>query len=123
MKKILSTLHVQKEELDRNLAQTGDLVLAEAAYILLSVSGDPDGHERIRKITLTCEKEGTRLAEELKKDAAAWQGLNDQLGRTVGLTAEEFFANPGLYRGIAAEKTVTLSDRYEKIMKEIKEEL
>jgi len=123
MKKILSTLHVQKEELERNMAQTGDLVLAEAAYILLSVSGDPDGHERIRKITLTCEKEGTRLSEELKKDPAAWQGLNDQLGRTVGLTAEEFFSKPGLYRGIAAEKTITLADRYEKIMNELKEAL
>lgn len=123
MKKVLSTLHVQEEVLKKNLTYTGDLVLAEAAYVLLSVSGDPDGHERIRKVTLTCEKEGTRLADELKKDAVAWKGLNDQLGRTVGLTAEEFFANPALYRGIAAEKTKTLAEKYAGVIKTVKEAL
>lgn len=28
----------------------GDMVLAEAAYILLSLSGDPDAHERVRNL-------------------------------------------------------------------------
>ena len=122
-KKILSTLQVQKEELGKNLSQTGGLILAEAAYILLSVSGDPDAHERIRKATLACEKGGTPLMEELKKDEAVWKNLEDQLNRTVHLSAEDFFANPALYRGIAVEKTKTLAEKYAGIMKIIKEAL
>ena len=123
MKKILTTFHVRQDGLKKNLAQTGDLVLAEAAYILLSVSGDPEGHERIRKATLACEKKGVPLAEELRKDGTAWKNLEAQLNRTVGLSAEDFFDNPVLYRGIAVAKTKKLTERYTGSMKRIKKVL
>ncbi len=39
--------------------------------VLLSVSGDTDAHEKIRKITLECEKSGSRLVDALQKDPLA----------------------------------------------------
>ncbi|MBI9104083.1 MAG: adenylosuccinate lyase [Spirochaetales bacterium] len=123
MKKVLSTIHVEEEIIRKNITYTGDLVLAEAAYILISVCGEPDGHEKIRLATLECEKNSTSLAEELHKDDKIWKNLNDQLGKTIGVTAEAFFKNPELYRGLAVERTNKLVDEYGKLVDEIKEAL
>jgi len=123
MKKILSTVHVEEETIRKNITYTGDLVLAEAAYILISVSGEPDGHEKIRKATLECEKNGTTLAAELARDKALWEKLNSQLQATVGFGAEQFFARPELYRGRSVEKTLALADRYRSVTAELKKEL
>ena len=123
MIKITGTLYVDKERLYSNLSFTGDLVLAEAAYILLSCAGEGDAHEVIRKVTLECEKNGTTLAEELPKDENVWSKISNQLRETAGLDAAEFFSKPELYRGKAADKAETISAKYMKLMTELKEKL
>ena len=65
MNKILDSLYVDKDQCMKNLSLTKDLVLSEAAYILLSCSGDTNAHEIIRKITLQCSNEGISLAHAL----------------------------------------------------------
>lgn len=123
MSKVVSTLYVDQEQLQKNLTYTGDLVLAEAAYILLSCAGEGDAHEVIRRVTLDCEKKGTTLAQELPERPEVWNRINAQLKATAGWSAAEFFANPGLYRGLAAEKAAGLADKYRKKMDELKEAL
>ncbi len=123
IKKVLATIHVEEDTIRKNITYTGDLVLAEAAYILISVSGETDGHEKIRKATLKCELNNTTLAVELEKDPDIWRMLNEQLQKTVGISAEKFFAKPELYRGLAVEKTNYLVDRYRNVVATIKEEL
>lgn len=118
MKKILTGLSVVPEGLQKNLSGS-DMVLAEAAYILLAVSGGSaanDAHEIIRKTTLACEKNGSALGAELKKDPVIWKTLEEQLRKTTGLEAENFFKHPELYRGIAAQKAETLGNKYLKLM-------
>ena len=123
MKKVLSTLHVDNEQIRKNLSFTGDLVLAEAAYILLSCAGEPDAHEKIRKVTLESEKTGKKMADLLKKDAEIWNKISKQLDNTAGIDPEIFFSTPELYRGQAAVKAKELSAKYRKEMKILKEKL
>ncbi|MDC7227200.1 MAG: lyase family protein [Spirochaetales bacterium] len=121
MIKITATLYVDKDRLKANLSFTGDLVLAEAAYILLSCAGEPDAHEVIRKVTLKCEENNSTLAVELPKDPQTWKLISDQLMDTAAIDALEFFSKPELYRGKAAEKAEIISAKYKNSMKKLEE--
>lgn len=123
MIKITSTLYVDKERLAANLKFTGDLVLAEAAYILLSCSGESDAHEVIRKVTLECEKNHSTLAEELPKNQEVWNKISSRLKETAGIEAAEFFSKPELYRGKSAEKAEMISKKYTDEMNKLEERL
>ena len=123
MKKVLSTLHVDNERIRANVSYTGDLVLAEAAYILLSCSGEADAHEKIRMITLESEKTGEKMVEILKKNPKIWKNISNQLKKTAGIDPEEFFSRPELYRGQAVFKARSLSEKYSNEMKKLKERL
>ena len=123
MKKILSTLHVNAERLEKNMAGAGDLILAEPAYILLSLSGGNDAHEVIRKITLECGEKGTSFAEELKKDGKTWRAISGRLKDLTGLDPEEFFKKPWLYSGKAKDKALQIAAKYNGITIALKEEL
>jgi len=123
MTKIVNTIRVDRKRLLENITLKGDLVLAEAAYVLLSLSGDTNAHEKIRKITLECEKTGARLVDTLQKDPDLWGYISKRLESTSGEDATSFFSNPQKYCGKAVEKTRDLVIKYRKIMKKIQEVL
>jgi len=124
MLKVVSTLSVDKDRLNRNLHEgAGDLVLAESVYILLSLAGAPDGHEVVRVLTLECDKEKKPLIEALKARPAVWQTLGAELKKRTGWEAETFFSSPELYHGQAPVKARALADKYEALMKTLQEEL
>ncbi len=123
MNKIITTIRVDRKRLLENITLKGDLVLAEAAYVLLSLSGDTDAHEKIRKITLECESEGSGLVDALQKDATLWGYISERLESTTGEDAEEFFSNPQKYCGKAVEKTRDLVGKYRGKMNAIREVL
>ena len=123
IKKVLTTLHVDNEMLRKNLGFTGDLVLAEAAYILLSCGGEPDAHEVIRKVTIESEKSGRRMVDILKSQPAVWETISSQLEKTAGIDPESFFSTPELYRGQAVLKAKMLSEKYKEEMQKLKEKL
>ena len=121
MNKIVTTIRVDRKRLLDNITLKGDLVLAEAAYVLLSLSGDTDAHEKIRKITLECEAEGTRLVDVLQRNPELWRYISERLESTTGEDAVEFFSNPWKYCGKAVEKTMDLVGQYKSKMAAIKE--
>jgi adenylosuccinate lyase len=124
MLKVVSTLSVDKARLDKNLNEgAGDLVLAESVYILLSLAGEPEGHEVVRVLTLECDKEKKPLIEALKARPAVWAKLVHELKERTGWDAETFFSHPELYHGQAPVKAEALADKYEALMKTLKEEL
>ncbi len=124
MLKVVKGLGVDRERLERNLkAGAGDLVLAESVYILLSLAGEPEGHEVVRVLTLECEKEKKPLIEALKARPAIWDKLVAELKKRTGWDAQTFFSTPELYHGQAPAKAKTLADKYESLMKTMKEEL
>ncbi|MEI8092780.1 MAG: lyase family protein [Spirochaetales bacterium] len=118
MKKVVTTLSVDKASLERNLrVGAGDLVLAESVYILLSLAGEPEGHEVVRVLTLECEAQKKTLLDALKARPAVWATIQTQLKATTGWDAEHFFSHPDLYHGQAPQKAVALADKYESLMK------
>lgn len=122
-KKILDGLHIDVARMQANLDTSGDLVLSEAAYILLATAGDPDAHEVIRKITLECESSHTRLLAELRANAGVWHLISAQLEKTLGVDPEEFFSNPALYRGKAVERTAAIGAAHQRLIEKIREEI
>jgi adenylosuccinate lyase len=123
MKKILSTLHVNTERLKKNMDDAGDLILAEPAYILLSLSGGSDAHEAIRKVTLECGEKGISFAEALRRDGQTWERISRRLTELTGLSPDEFFDKPWLYSGKAKEKALEIAKKYRNIMGNVKKEI
>ena len=123
MKKILSTLHVNTERLNKNMADAGDLILAEPAYILLSLAGGSDAHEVIRKVTLECGEKGISFAEAVRKEGQTWERISERLTELTGLSADEFFEKPWLYSGKAEEKALQIAEKYRQIMGDVRKEI
>ncbi|MAG13238.1 MAG: adenylosuccinate lyase [Spirochaetales bacterium] len=120
MKKVLGTLFINHERLKSVLEKSGDWVLAEPAYILLSLGGEGDAHEVIRQATLASEKEGISFGDALRREPEAWEIISQNLSRVSGLSTDEFFGNPALYRGLATEKAKNVAAIYSKKMKSLK---
>ncbi|ORC37310.1 adenylosuccinate lyase [Marispirochaeta aestuarii] len=120
--KVLKSLHVNAAQMMKNIHSSGDLVLAEAAYILLAAAGESEAHEIIKQLTLRCEKEGISLATAIKDNSAVSELVSRSL-KAVGLPeAELFFARQEQYRGAAVKKAREIADRYEGIQDFLKED-
>jgi adenylosuccinate lyase len=118
MLSVLRGLLVDRERMAANLLMTGGAVLAEPAYILLAESGLPDAHERLRRITLLCEKEGLGLREALEREGALGP-LVERL-KTLGVEgAASFFDEPWRYRGRAAERARAIGEKYRGLMRAV----
>ena len=123
MQRVVGTLRVDAARMEENLSARGGAVLAEAAYLLLALSGHMDSHEAIRTVTLTADREGTDFTTALRNERELWERISRQLESVRGLDAEEFFANPATYRGLAAERALAIGRRYGEEMKALKERL
>ncbi len=123
MKRILSTLHINTARLSENLSDAGEMVLAEPAYILLSMAGISDAHEVVRKITLECNKEGISFFNALRNNDEAWRAIKAPLKRLTGYEPEDFFKNSWSYSGRSAEKSRHIAARYRTTIEKLKKEL
>ncbi|MDR3301446.1 MAG: adenylosuccinate lyase [Spirochaetaceae bacterium] len=116
---VIEELGVDRERLLANLRAGGGIpggIMAESAYILLSESGVSDAHEVIRRITLKAERERLSFAEALACEPEALAAIERQMKRLnlidVSAHALDFFSQPENYRGLAAEKALSLSRKY-----------
>jgi adenylosuccinate lyase len=115
---VLKGLYVDRERMAANLGMTGGGVLAEPAYILLAESGEADAHERMRRITLLCDKEGLSLPEALEREGVL--GLLEKRLELLGVAGSaSFFEEPGRYRGRAAEKARAIGGKYRGLMQDL----
>ncbi|MBN1696053.1 MAG: adenylosuccinate lyase [Spirochaetales bacterium] len=121
--KVLSSLSVNPEIMKDNLEKAGEMALAEPVYILLSLGGEPDAHEIVRKLTLACEKEGKRLVELLESDEHVWEIIKSQLAYVGISDPHTFFSETQRYRGKAVEKAITLAHFYRSKMESINKAL
>jgi adenylosuccinate lyase len=120
MLSVLKGLAVDRERMAANLRMTGGSVLAEPAYILLAESGEAEAHERMRRITLLCEREGLSLGRALEREGvlAAMTARLESLG-VAG--ADSFFEEPQRYRGKAAERARAIGEKYRGLMRAVVE--
>ena len=106
---------VNRERMAANLGMTGGAVLAEPAYILLAESGEADAHEKMRRITLLCEKDGLSLRQALEREGAIGP-ITERLESLGMRDAGSFFEEPWRYRGRAAEKARAIGEKYRGLM-------
>lgn len=115
--RVVSGLQVDRERMGRRLRESSsDLVLAEAAYVLLASAGDRDAHERVRRLTLACEQRGVGLLDAARGDAATWQRLEHAVQARFGTSAIAFFSHPEHYAGRAGTKARAIAVRYRSVM-------
>lgn len=117
MKRILSSLHINKGICRKNLQSSEGALLAEAMYILLASSGFPDAHEYVRRKTLAAETEEKSLRQVLMEDKTKWNMIEAALKKNYSLDLVELFEHPELYRGKAKERALDLAEKYELKMK------
>jgi adenylosuccinate lyase len=120
---VITSLGVIRERMLANLSGAGDMVLAEAAYVLLALAGDKEAHETVRRVTLAAEKEKKPLVEILRRDATVWQRIETQMKKTMSADPAEFFSHPERSTGLAAPKAKKLADEFAIMMQETKEAL
>ena len=115
--RVVEGLQVNRDRMSERLRDgTSDLVMAEAAYVLLAASGSADAHEQMRRLTLECEKRGVRLLDAARADQATWECLERAVQARFDTTALDFFSHPERYVGQAAAKTRALAARYRGLM-------
>ena len=120
MLRVVTGLQVDRQQMRTRLRRsTSDLVLAEAAYVLLAADGDAGAHERVRRLTLACEQHGTSLLEAARADTGVWERLDRTVRARCGTSAQEFFSEPGHYLGRAREKTRAVAARYRAAMQRL----
>ncbi|MDR2841898.1 MAG: adenylosuccinate lyase [Spirochaetaceae bacterium] len=122
MSGLISGLFVDKERLLANLSCD---VMAEPAYILLAESGVPDAHEIIRRITLCAEKEGISFVRALQNEGETLRHITAKMAELgiIGTNSTDdsiaFLQSPQKYRGLAAEKALSLAKKYKTIMENL----
>ena len=128
---VLASLEVDRERMLANLRSTGGFVAAEPLYILLSLAGEADAHEAVRRLTLEAEKSGKPLADVLKesgaypklKDLGTPAGKGGSLGPGPGASVDDLLDSPETYAGLAAAKAARLARLYRKKMNAVSKRL
>jgi adenylosuccinate lyase len=120
MLRIVRTLRPDRQRLEENLSSSGDLLLSEAAYVLLARGGHTDAHEAVRRLTLRCEERGIGIGAALDEEPELRDMVDRQLRETLGMGAQEFFSHPGSYRGKTAERAREIAARYRQRMRELR---
>ncbi len=123
MNKVIASLHVNAEVMMENIRSSGDLVLAEAAYILLASAGESEAHEIIKQLTLRCETEKILLVDAIHERPEIEKLINTALRKVKLPAAGAFFSRQEEYRGIAVDKARQIAERYRGVVSEIKEKL
>jgi adenylosuccinate lyase len=97
--KISERLEVDRERMQENFLCSGNNVIAEPLYILLSYYGHPDAHEYVRRASFKAYKEKKSVKERVEEDPE----IAEYLQKFTSEQREMVF-NPEKYTGIAAEK-------------------
>ena len=92
-------LRVDKTNLRRNLEQASPSLVAEPLYVLLALTGDPQAHEHVRKLSLESSRVGRPVVELALSDKA----LKPYLEK-ISPQHMEMIGNPSKYVGIAGTK-------------------
>ncbi|HLG24533.1 MAG TPA: lyase family protein [Candidatus Nanoarchaeia archaeon] len=112
LNKAMSSISVDKANMQKNFDMNRHLISAEPLYILLAANGHPDAHEYVREMTLKSQKEKKPLIELVKKDGSIQKYLKKLDKRQM-----EIITHPEKYTGIASKKTKIVCDYWTKEFK------
>ena len=92
-------LRVDRTNLKRNLEQASPSLVAEPLYVLLALSGDPQAHEHVRRLSIESSRTGRPIVELALSD----KPLKPYLEK-ISAQQMEVIRNPSKYIGIASAK-------------------
>ena len=107
--KIMSSLAVDKSNMQKNFEMNKHMIAAEPLYILLAANGHPDAHEYVREMTLKSQSTKESLISLVKKDKSIQQYLKKLSKKQI-----EIINNPEKYTGIAAKKAEIVCSYWKK---------
>jgi adenylosuccinate lyase len=108
LSRTIRKLSVDQTSLERNLAMTQGLIIAEPLYLILAAMGHPDAHEKVRLLTLQAQKDRLPLQK-----IATWDP--EIANYFLRMTPRQYaiLTNPILYTGIAAKKALKVAHRWQ----------
>lgn len=112
LNKVMSSLVVDKENMQKNFDMNKRMVVAEPLYILLAANGHPDAHEYVREMTLRAQLAKKPLIGLVKKDKTIQAYI-----KKFSKKQTEILENPEKYTGIAAKKTEIVCDYWKEELK------
>ncbi len=115
---VLEGLEVREERMLENLRNAGDMVVAEALYIMLGKVGKSDAHEALRRLTQQAISDGSSLAELIEDAPEVASVLQQEAKRLFGCSLDTLLREPERYRGTATEKTLDTCACSEKMLRD-----
>lgn len=111
MNHTMKKLAVDKGNLERNLALTKGMIVAEPLYIILASLGHPDAHETVRGLTLLAQTLRKPLEEVVMDD----ETIQPYLKRMTDYQ-RQILTDPTRYTGIAAAKARSVAAFWDKAL-------
>ncbi len=110
--KVMSTLAVDKANIQKNFEMSKAMIAAEPLYILLAANGHPDAHEYVREMTLKSQMSKKPLMELIKNDKPIQPYL-----KKFSKKQTEIISNTEKYVGIASRKTEIVCGQWKREFK------
>jgi len=107
MKSAIAKLYVDNNAMLRNIKNASNRIIAEPLYILLSLQGVHDAHERVRKLSMNAGNKN--LLELAAKDNILKKYLDNIPDEKLAI-----LRRPWLYTGLAEKKTLDICNYWEK---------
>lgn len=109
MLKAILKLYINSDAMQKNFEKAKSSIIAEPLYVLLSLQGLSDAHEKIRHLTLKSKNEN--LLELAMKDPELKKYLQRLDSKSINLLRE-----PSKYMGIAEKKTEKICKYWKKTL-------
>ena len=107
MLRAISKLYVDSKAMRKNFEKAKDKIIAEPLYVLLSLQGLSDAHERIKRLALKANNKN--LLELAMNDPELKPYM-----QKIAATSMLLLKNPEKYIGIAEQKTTAVCEYWEK---------
>jgi adenylosuccinate lyase len=114
----LDKVRAKKERMAEILEAGKDAVVAEPLYVLLSLTGHPDAHEKARVLARQSRVQNKPLTQVIRED----RSLDEYLGRCTP-EQRKVLSDPGLYVGASRERTQAVCDQWDARLRDLEARL
>jgi len=109
--KAMKGLSVQRENVERNMAMSQGMIVAEPLHLILASLGHPNSHEKVLALTRKAQDE-RRPLEHVAADDAELESYYDRMPEEQ----RQVLLDPSRYIGIAAKKARTVATRWQQTL-------